>query len=215
MSDDNYPTPAWCVDSILRYLTLAHPDILNCGRRWLEASAGDGAIIAAANAFWQREDEPHRVSWTAVELRRSCRQKLETCVGNRGRVVIGDFLSHKTVAALRSRRPLSSFQFDVSIGNPPYSLAMEFVRTSMVLAKHTILLLRTSFLESEKRVSFMQVHCPDVYVLPNRPCFVDGHSDSCSYAWMHWDAGVIRSSGEIVVLPATPRNERASRTKRR
>lgn len=215
MADDNYPTPDWCVDRLLRHLTVTQT-WSHAGGRWLESSAGDGAIIRAANAFWGRTlDRRPRVSWTAVELRRSCRRKLEERVGDRGRVVIGDFLAHKTVAALRDRRPKSSFLFDVSIGNPPYSLAMEFVRTSMALARHTVLLLRTSFLESEKRVGFMQIHCPDVYVLPNRPCFVDGHSDSCSYAWMHWEAGVLHTHGTVVVLPATPRAERTAEMRRR
>jgi hypothetical protein len=52
---------------------------------------------------------------------------------------------------------------------------------------------------------------PDIYVIPNRPSFTGGKTDSIEYAWFVWskynDYGK-NSSGKIVILETTPANIR-------
>jgi hypothetical protein len=95
--------------------------------------------------------------------------------------------------------------FDLVLTNPPFSLAMEFIRACEKLATHRIFLLRLNFLGSEERSNYIRQTRPDIYVLPNRPSFVNGTTDSCEYAWFHWHPD---STGRYVVLPSTPISER-------
>ena len=98
-------------------------------------------------------------------------------------------------------------RFDVVITNPPFSDAEAFLRRSLELADHVVLLLRLNFLASAKRAELMRERAPDVYVLPNRPSFDGKGTDSIEYAWFHWPARR-RRSGRIQVLPCTPASER-------
>ena len=64
-------------------------------------------------------------------------------------------------------------KYDLIIGNPPFSLALEFIQRAFQVVKpggKVIFLLRTAFLESDRRFSFWQEpgHMPT------------GHPDSCS-----------------------------------
>jgi hypothetical protein len=80
-------------------------------------------------------------------------------------------------------------RYEVAIGNPPFSLAQEFVLHSLKMADQVVFLLRLSFLESQKREGFFsKVGVPDVFVLPERPSFTGEGTDSCAYAWMRWKA---------------------------
>jgi len=162
---DFYRTPKWPVHRLLEAVAL--PSGL-----WLEPGAGDGSIISSVN-----EAHAVRPIWTAVELREECRPQLHAAGASI--VHIGDFLSYS---------PQLPVPFDVAIGNPAFSIAMETVRKCIELARRTLLLLRLDFLGSAKRCAFFREHTPDVYVLPNRPCFVISVSCSnkkttgCSYA---------------------------------
>ena len=51
------------------------------------------------------------------------------------------------------------------------------------------MLLRTAFLESQKRYDFWQQHPVNkLYVLSKRPSFLqNGKSDATSYSWFIWD----------------------------
>lgn len=158
---DYYPTPAWCVTRLLDHVQLP-------GRDWLEPSAGEGHIIRAVNS---RRD---LMRWTACELRPTCAGLLKPLAAT----LIGDFLE---------RRAMVEAPFSVAIGNPPFSLAQEFVEHSLTMAEQVVFLLRLSFLESQKRRSFFdRVGTPDVFVLPERPSFTGEGTDSCAYAWMRW-----------------------------
>jgi hypothetical protein len=53
----------------------------------------------------------------------------------------------------------------------------------------------------------MRARTPDVYVLPNRPSFTGGSTDSIEYAWFVWRTRAARS-GTIRVLAETGREER-------
>ncbi len=175
---DFYPTPYQCVERFLEAVPLP-------GGRWLEAGAGNGAIIQAA----ARPD----VQWTAVELRESCRGDLVPLVGAEN-VVTADFL--------KSPRP--DRRYDVALFNPPYTLALEFVKEAMERADVVAALLRLNFLGSQKRAAFMREFCPDVYVLPDRPSFTGTGTDSCEYAWFIWPPHRRRESGTVTVLSRNP-----------
>ena len=92
-----------------------------------------------------------------------------------------------------------SDRFDLIMGNPPYSLAEEFVRKSYRLLEEkgqVFFLLRLAFLESKKRhFGLFTDHPPKrVYVLSRRPSFFttkDGSktTDALSYAMFLWQKG--------------------------
>lgn len=158
---DYYPTPAWCVQRLLDHVELP-------AGIWLEPSAGEGHIIRAAQLS--------RVWWIAVEMREECGPPLRAVCDD---VVIADFLRWDGVHV-----PCA-----VALGNPPFSLAQEFVEHALRHAEQVVYLLRLSFLESQKRRAFFgRVGVPDVFVLPERPSFTGEGTDSCAYAWMRWKA---------------------------
>jgi hypothetical protein len=171
-----YPTPAWCTQRLLQHVELP-------GGEWLEPSAGDGAIIRAVNAA--RED----VWWDATELRAEALPFLES---TRAHVTICDFLrlAHDTHVG-----------YHVALGNPPFSLAAQFVLESLKRAEQVVMLLRLNFLGSsnDRRNLFEQAGMPDVYVLPERPSFTGNGTDACEYAWMRWIRGRKQKS-EVRIL---------------
>lgn len=181
-----YPTPAWCVRRILEALPLP-------GGRWLEPSAGDGAIMRAVNEV--RSD----VEWCAVEIREECRAGLLALTPL---VTIADFV----------RAPEC---FDpgcqVAILNPPFSLALPFVDRLLTMrsVRWIVMLQRTNWLESEGRNAFLRQFTPDLYVLPNRPSFIgDGTTDATSYAWYVWSSHHAGRDGKLTILPTTSDEER-------
>jgi len=99
----------------------------------------------------------------------------------------GDFLS------------LKASGYDLIMGNPPYSLAEEFVRKSFELIKdggYVFFLLRLAFLESKKRYFGLFDEFPPkrVYVLSRRPSFFSSNgktktTDALSYAMFLWQKG--------------------------
>ena len=65
------------------------------------------------------------------------------------------------------------------------------------------MLLRLNWLGSEDRAAWLRRHPPSVYVLPNRPSFVEGGgTDATEYAWFIWGEGF---GGTLSVLRATPK----------
>lgn len=171
---DFYPTPPAHVRRILARLGLP-------GGRWLEPSAGDGAIIRAA----ARPD----VAWTACEIRPEAKPALEA---TGARVVIGDFLA----------ADLGAERFAAAVLNPPFTLALPFAMRCLELADNVLMLARLNWLESQDREPWLRRHTPDVFVIPDRPSFVGGGTDATAYAWMFWERGAHnRSSGRVEVLP--------------
>jgi hypothetical protein len=154
------------------------------GGEWLEPAAGNGSIVRAI----KRKD----IAWTAWELRKETRPALATIVAPQ-RVHIGDFLKASASGEVPPNR------FEVAITNPPFRLAQEFIDSGIRHARTTIMLLRLNYLASKRRWRFMTTMTPDVYVLPNRPSFVGGKTDSVEYAWFVWGQ-LRRTSGHIRVL---------------
>jgi hypothetical protein len=155
--NDFYATPAWCVRALLAEVPI--PDGL-----WLDPCAGEGAIIEASG----------RDRWHAIELREECREKLYRACP---RITISDFLS------MPNPTPGG---YAAIVTNPPYSLAEAFVRKSLEIAPVVAMLLRLNWLGSMKRAAFLRENQPSVYVLPRRPSFTGGGTDSCEYAWFVW-----------------------------
>lgn len=159
---DFYPTPGWVTERLLQNVALP-------GGMWLEPSAGEGHIIRAAD----RGD----VTWTAVELRDGCAPVLRPMCQH---LVTMDFLGWI---------PRNGGRFDLALGNPPYLQAREHLSHALTFCDQVIFLLSVGFLASKERRGFFEKHgAPDVYVLPDRPSFTDGGTDSTTYAWMRWRA---------------------------
>lgn len=175
-NNDYYATPAWVTDRLLKHIPLP-------GGTWLEPSAGDGAIVRALLAHRQIQIHANEID--------SQHQPLLLTSGAHT-VTIGDFFDMKS----------SSGTYDVCIGNPPFALAEEFVEHSVSMSKEVVFLLRLGFLESKRRRSlFDKIGVPDVYVLPERPSFINGKTDSCAYGWFRWYVSATpRTSGELRIL---------------
>lgn len=200
---DVYPSPPWTVHRLLEACPLP-------GGRWLEPAAGDGAIIKAVNAL--RSD----ITWDALDIREEVRPKLVELVGA-AHVGTGCFIEHGGFH-LRPR-------YDVLITNPPFSLAMDFLRKGLEIADRVVLLLRSNFLGSQERAPFFRHHMPDRYQLPNRPTFVHVEKwdakkqkwtrtsgDSVEYEWMSFTRES-RSVGTSRVLDISPETEVAAARK--
>lgn len=79
-------------------------------------------------------------------------------------------------------------RFDVIMTNPPFSIALPFLRKSLSEADTVVYLLRVNFLGSKKRKRFWQANPPThLFVLSARPSFTGGGTDSTEYAWFAWD----------------------------
>lgn len=165
---DFYATPLETVYSFLdNYAGIRPEDSI------LEPSAGNGNIIRALR------NRGYDNYITAIELREEERAKLAKYADE---VEIFNFLELD---------PNDIVKFDVIIGNPPYSLAQEFVDKSLSLLApggKLIFLLRTAFLESDKRFRWWQDRLPaGLYTLHKRPSFTGHGTDATSYSWFVWE----------------------------
>jgi hypothetical protein len=88
------------------------------------------------------------------------------------------------------------------IGNPPFSLAQEFLEKCFEIAKddtYVVMLLRLAFLESRKRHKFWQENpLHKLYVLSERPSFINGKTDATAYGWFVWQRSSTKQ--EILVI---------------
>lgn len=129
---DFYATPSDVVENVLNNL-----DLSEYGNKVLEPSAGNGNIVQVFKEYY-----PNKVV-TAMEIRKEEVDNLKQCAD---KVLIGNFLETKF-----------DEKYDIIIGNPPYSEALEFVNKSLELLSDNgilIFLLRTAFLESKSRYKF-------------------------------------------------------------
>jgi hypothetical protein len=181
---DDYPTPRWCVHRLLEAYELP-------GGLWLEPCAGAGAIIRAVAEV--RGD----VRWHANEINPVYRQPLEALLG--GQPAIGD--------ALKAWVPPIT---KVIITNPPFGPSLELL-LHFLQYRHavTVFLQRLNWAAGPRRHVFRTIE-PSVYVLPDRPSFVDTYekhapqalkaqTDSIEYAWFVFDG-----RGGFRVLGDTP-----------
>jgi hypothetical protein len=100
---------------------------------------------------------------------------------NRGYVADGDDLQNG-YDFLKDNR-----QRDIIVTNPPFSLAFEFCQHAVKHARQVFLLLRLNFLGSKKRQTWFQEHEPSaLFVLSERPRFINNRSDNADYAWYYF-----------------------------
>lgn len=91
-----------------------------------------------------------------------------------------------------SNRLTAPGRYDLIMGNPPFSLAEQFIRESMELLAHggrLIFLLRLAMLESEKRITsglWEQYPPSRVVVFSKRPSFTGTGTDATAYAAFEW-----------------------------
>ena len=160
---DFYATPKTCIQNFLNHYGIINGNIL-------EPSAGNGNIVSVLK-------QQGNTYITALEIRE---EELESLKQIADKVMIGDFLKFN-----------STEKYNYIIGNPPYSLAQEFIEKCFEIADENtiiIMLLRTAFLESQKRYNFWQKHpVSKLYVLSQRPSFTGKGTDATSYSWFVWD----------------------------
>jgi hypothetical protein len=202
-SFDFYPTPGWCVERLLETGALS---CVSNSSIWFEPAAGDGRIIKAVRSF-HADNGLCQPTWLAAEIQPRFHESLSKLVESNN-ILIDNFLT----LDLAERIQVTP---DVIIGNPPYSLAFEFVKRSMELAaKQIAFLLRIDFVVSVKKHQWLTENMPDIYVLPNRPSFVRKKTDMANYAWLVWthkgsDQGYKQSCGKIEILNLTTKDMRA------
>lgn len=195
VENDVYNTPKWCVHRLLEGVELP-------GGRWLEPTAGTGAIIRAVNEV--RND----ITWQAVELRETTTELQQSLMltGHRDSLIRAgtNFLEW----------PALDRTYKVAITNPPFLLAQEVITKCFDLADYVVMLLRVNFLGSDKRGDWIYEYVPDLHQLPNRPSFGRNKkgtkgTDATEYAWFVWPPGE-RTEGRLTILGRTPlavRNE--------
>ena len=163
---DFYATPIDCVENFIN-----NYGIDRIKGNILEPSAGNGNIIQAL----RRKKVQGTI--TALELRDEERYNL-TQISDK--VIIDNFLEWE-----------ADKDYDVIIGNPPYTYAREFIEKCFKIANENtviIMLLRTAFLESKSRYEFWQQHpLSGLYTLSKRPSFTGKGFDATSYSWFIWD----------------------------
>lgn len=163
--DDAYYTPEWAVRALLQTVELP-------GGLWLEPACGTGNIIRAVEDL-----RPGRQQWDANDINpdssMACLREFPHSTIRQ--VYNGDYLQTPPAAT-----------YSVAITNPPYSLALEFVQQAQRQASIVVMLLRLNWLGSKKRAEFLRGRMPNVYVLPKRPSFSEGATDSCEYGWFVW-----------------------------
>lgn len=84
--------------------------------------------------------------------------------------------------------------YDICLGNPPFSLAEEFVNKAAKVARHVFYLLPLAFLESQSRARGLFLHFPpsNVLICSKRPSWWlysknRKNTNQRAYAFFHWD----------------------------
>jgi hypothetical protein len=162
-ADDFYATPAWCTNTIARYLQRGN-DLVSV----LDPCCGDGAILDVLEIAWNTRER----LGIEIDAQRAFHS------GRRHNVLHAD--------ALEKTWP----EADLLVTNPPYSLAMEFIAKAIdwigSTGREAAFLTRLNFLGSQKRATFHRRHPCDIHVLPKRPSFTNGGTDATEYCWMVW-----------------------------
>lgn len=140
----------------------------------LEPSVGAGAWLLAGRKAWG-----DRMRASAIDLDPTAdglRLVDET------RSSVGSFLD-------QCPRDADGPPFDVVLGNPPYRDAEAHVRHALRFGTVVAFLLRLAFLEGQGRRALWNEHpAAKVVVLPKRPSFTGGGTDSAAYALFVWNA---------------------------
>lgn len=171
---DAYYTPPWAVEQCLDEIL---PGVLWKGEEaWkiVEPGAGGGAFVDGL-----RERYP-TAEITAIDLDPKTGPWPKATHSVRG-----DFLDWS---------PPGGQRVDLVIGNPPFGLALEYVRHARDVSARVVFLLRQGFLSSADRCAFFRSEEGRplvVYQLANRPIFtnplyVNTDSDNSEYVFVVW-----------------------------
>lgn len=187
-----YPTPTWAVRRLLERLPLP-------SGKWLEAGAGEGAIVRAVREHAGFGDEAPHI--TALELRPECYRPLVDAGANE--IVLGSFQQHAASWAASGRR------FMVTIMNPPFSQALAFVEQALVISDWVICLERTPWIgDAQERYEAFSWRMPNEYRV-GRIDFNGEGGDSVPYSWFVWGPGDRRATrGWLELLSRTPSDQR-------
>lgn len=177
---DYYVTP---VDEIVNFLNefrKIEPDIYNM--KILDSCAGG--------------DSKHPMSYPEAFYNIKYKNKIHTID------IREDSLADEKADYLKTKL---TYQPDIIISNPPFSLAMEFIEKSLQDVKNggwVIYLLRLNFLESKKRKEFFDKHMPAyLFVHHARMSFTDnGTTDSVAYCHMCWKKGYNPEFAKIKII---------------
>lgn len=168
LPQDNYQTPTWAIEAFVPYLK----QIVRNPREILDPGAGNGNIGRVMRSAYPKS------SISGIE-KRNLRAKTIIEPYN-VYMKKTDFLSWAQYFDL-------GLIFDLTIMNPPYKLAQEFIVRSMELSRIVVALLKLDYLASQGRADWMRWHTPAVYVIPRRPSFTpDGETDWHNYGWFVW-----------------------------
>ena len=192
-NEENFPTPKWAIRHFLRN----SPELGSCGSKWLEPACGEGAIISVVDEHFSELE----IRWTGIDVRTECLRPITELGAS---FLRRDFLEGDPAKPLAGL----ALDFDVAIGNPPFSLAMDFVKRALLHADRVVLLLRLGFVSSAKRGGWVANNVPDMDILADRPSFVGGGNDNSDYAWMTWRRGASHAVGNLRILPPVPKDER-------
>jgi hypothetical protein len=151
----------------------------------LDAGCGDGIWGQAAQCLWWASDEENfDADIDGIDINPQFQQPPNETY-NYNKIIKGDFLTYD----------FGNRSYDIVFGNPPYSVAEEFIRKaySLVIPEgYVYFLLRLSFLEGINRGKYLFKEIPlkRVYVLSRRPSFfsVNGRhtTDTLAYAMFLW-----------------------------
>lgn len=163
---DFYATPMSIIHKFLNQYKLKYGNIL-------EPSAGNGNFIKVIRGLGYSNPI------TSVEIREDEYNNLKQYDNNE--VIITDFLKWQP-----------NKNYKTIIGNPPFSLAQEFIEKCFKIANNDteiIMLLRLAFLESKKRYNFWQKYPVNkLYILSERPSFTGKGTDATAYAFFVWNS---------------------------
>lgn len=182
MSIDTYYTPDWVVQQCIAEVI---PFVCPVANRILEPGAGQGAFVKRLRERYPNghitavDIDPYEWPEADVQLHQDL---LETRFNDR---------------------------FDLVVGNPPFSRALEFIQHALGCSKSVVFLLRQGFLSSQKRSPFFRLHRPsDVYILSNRPQFTGEGSDKADYCFVCWGRPAFNGTTNLHWLPAVPLAQR-------
>ena len=196
---DFYETPEWCVDAITPKIMHHMLCVEKMGRfdhhlptnrtfmstaHIVDPGSGTGNIAIRLYRNMMKDTFAIGPVFHCIEIDTVIRHKMiERLQGEFGSlddftVIDDDFLKFNDYD-----------KYNYCVGNPPYSLAQEFVTKALEIADNVIFLLRIDFLGSLKRGKLYREKWgePDIYVLERRPSFTgDGQTDSNNYTWFWW-----------------------------
>lgn len=192
---DRYYTPRWIVDQCMQIVL---PEVVGEQRthRIIEPCAGTGRFVdglrrkyPAATIIANDLFEDGR-TWPAADI--------QTYV---------DYLG--------GRR----WEADLLVTNPPFSLALEFIKRALTDTIAVVVLVRQGFLASAARAAFFREHPPaHVFLLANRPSFdvppevladpaygwKEGQTDTADYVFICWGHEEFGHTTRLHWLPDVP-----------